>query len=393
MLIKWVERGFEGTRDIVDDTAAVTLHVLAYAGLGIRQDFEDEHKQVESPHRLTYRDALLIILRNFTLLVFLPMNWMHSKLMPQKVRRVGEACDEFKLYMKEMVEKEKLAAGRRRSDDEGDNLLSALVRASEAAAAGGGGGEKTSVGRSGLEDDEIYGNLFIYNLAGHETTANAIATAVAYLAARPQWQDWLYEEICRVAPEGDSQLQNWEYEALYPRLTRCQAVMLETLRIHGSVIFIPRITSGSGPCVLDIAGREHIIPSGTFLVTNSQALHCSQEIWGPDALQFRPSRWIKKPGVPGSEELFEPPPGAFVPWADGLRVCPGKKFAQVEFAAVMAVLFRQHRVRAQQETGESAEQTLKKLERMIDDAGITAITLQMRHPQRVALVWTKRELD
>lgn len=391
MLEKWIEYGPEGTRDVVDDTAALALHVLTYAGFGIPHDFNNEAQQmVNAPHKLTYRDALLTVLRNFTLLVLMPTNLMNSVVIPQAVRNVGEACQEFKLYMREMVEKEKATAPRR-PEAEANNLLSALVRASEAASEGQP--NKAYSGRAGLADDELYGNLFIYNMAGHETTANTLATAIAYLAAQPQWQSWVREEIRNVASESSSQLQvgAWEYGKVYPQLVRCQAVMLETLRIHGSTVFLPKSTGNSG-CALTIVGKEHNIPSGTFVVVNSQALHCDRDTWGADALDFRPSRWMKNTSqLAGQEELFEPPPGTFVGWADGPRICPGKKFSQVEFVGVMAVLFRQHQVRPKQEQGESEEQTSTKLERVIEDSGISAITLQMRHPQRVALVWTEME--
>lgn len=93
---------------------------------------------------------------------------------------------EFKLYMKKMVARERAAAAGR-SEPESNNLLSALVRAYEAAPEGYN--KSASAGNVSLVDDELYGNLFIYNLAGHESTANTLAAAIAYLAVQPRWQD------------------------------------------------------------------------------------------------------------------------------------------------------------------------------------------------------------
>jgi cytochrome P450 len=36
--------------------------------------------------------------------------------------------------------------------------------------------------------------------------------------------------------------------------------------------------------------------------------------------------------------------GSYIPWSDGARVCPGEKFAQVEFVALMAAIFKEHRI-------------------------------------------------
>ena len=389
MLTEWLKSGTQGTKDVVDDTAALALHVLTYAGFGVQYAFKDAGQKLEASHRLTYRDALLLILRNFTLLVMIPMRFMTAPIMPKHVRRVGEACNEFKLYMKEMVEREKTSA-QKRSENEASNLLSALVRASEAASRVSGD-DKATGPRGGLADDEIYGNLFIYNMAGHESTANTIATSIAYLAAAPKWQDWLHEELAHVATSHPSlQPQDWSYETTYPALKRCQAIQLETLRLHGSTVFLPKST-GNAATPLTIAGRQHLIPANTFVVTNSQALHCDPKIWGSDALVWRPDRWISNPGAPlGEEELLEPSPGSFVGWAEGPRICPGMKFSQVEFVGVIAVLFSSCTVSPKRQDGESEEGAKGRLVNMIEDSGITAITLQMRRPRDVGLVWRER---
>ena len=91
-----------------------------------------------------------------------------------------------------------------------------------------------------------------------------------------------------------------------------------------------------------------------------------------------------------SETIIEPENGTFVPWADGPRSCPGRKFAQVEFVAVMATLFREHRVRPVKLAGESAKDAQRKVLAVVDDSAISAITLQMQQPERVSLVWSKK---
>ena len=101
------------------------------------------------------------------------------------------------------------------------NLLTALVRASEEAKQS----PKEDLSGQGLTDDEIFGNIFIYNLAGHETTANTLAFAIVLLAAEPEWQEWIAEEITQVLGD-ESTPQSWKYEQSFPRLGRCLAVMV-----------------------------------------------------------------------------------------------------------------------------------------------------------------------
>jgi len=79
---------------------------------------------------------------------------------------------------------------------------------------------------------------------------------------------------------------------------------------------------------------------------NIVALSTLPRFWGSDSLTWRPDRWITKDGESmrlEDEQIYQPQYGAFIPFSSGPRVCPGKKFAQVEFVAVIARLFRRHR--------------------------------------------------
>jgi hypothetical protein len=62
----------------------------------------------------------------------------------------------------------------------------------------------------------------------------------------------------------------------------------------------------------------------------------------------------------------------------------------VEFVAAITKLFHRHEVQPVLLDGESPDQASERLVRMIDDSAMTAITLQMRRPKSVALMWRKR---
>ena len=95
------------------------------------------------------------------------------------------------------------------------------------------------------------------------------------------------------------------------------------------------------------------------------AIHTNPAYWGPDALQFRPNRFITTTSSTDEERLVQPPGANFIPWAAGPRVCPGKKFAQVEFVAVIAKLFMKHRVIARLEAGETNAMAAERLGRIL----------------------------
>ena len=119
---------------------------------------------------------------------------------------------------------------------------------------------------------------------------------------------------------------------------------------------------------------------------NLVCVHQSPEFWGPDPGVWRPERWIIKNNELGTEELLQPPYGSFVPWVAGPRVCPGKKFAQVEFVAVMASLFQNHRVLPVSQQGQTPDEASKTLREAVADSECI-LTLKMRHPEKAKVRW------
>jgi cytochrome P450 len=218
---------------------------------------------------------------------------------------VSEVITNFKSYMTEMVEEERLSVANREGDKE--SLMSVLVCAAELS-------KEDEKGRSSLTDDEIFSNLFIYNLAGCETTANTLAYAVALIATNRTVQDWIGEEIDEVfGSEGD--LKTWQYEKAFPQLKRYLALIYETLRLYGPVFFIPKYTNNASQN-LTINGQECTIPPKTYVYANSMALHSMPRYWGPDSMVWRPDRWITRPQEARGlmdEEFLEPTLGSYVP--------------------------------------------------------------------------------
>ena len=147
---------------------------------------------------------------------------------------------------------------------------------------------------------------------------------------------------------------------------------------------VPKCTGNSHqPLALD--AHHHVIPPNTYVMINMQSLHTSPLYWGADSLDWRPSRWIQKSSS-GTEHFLNPRNGSFIPWAEGPRVCPARKFAQVEFVATLMTLFRRHRVRPALLMNEDQHMAKVRVLRVINSSALV-ITLQMRDPGAVSLVW------
>jgi cytochrome P450 len=119
-------------------------------------------------------------------------------------------------------------------------------------------------------------------------------------------------------------------------------------------------------------------------------------IYWDDPLTWRPSRWISSPisefnrpqinvaTLLRQEEIITPAQGTYFPWSDGPQNCPGAKFAQVEFVAVLACLLRNHRLRILLETAESFEDGRKRVLAVTEDCD-RQLLLRMRNAEKVRL--------
>ena len=143
-----------------------------------------------------------------------------------------------------------------------------------------------------------------------------------------------------------------------------------------------------------------MIPPHTGVMPSLLAVQTHPKYW-PDPLLWQPSRWISSSLAPGCsssepglatqlrhEALFTPGKSTYFPWSDGPQNCPGAKFAQVEFVAVLACLLRDHRVGVVHEPNESFEQARKRVLATTEDCDMELL-LRMRNADTVRLAWKR----
>ena len=160
---------------------------------------------------------------------------------------------------------------------------------------------------------------------------------------------------------------------------------------------LPKYTN-QRPQTLHVGGKVISVDMDTMVVPSLLSMHTHPRYWKPDPLVWRPSRWISSSGSRGSnsnlaaqldcEELFVPAKGTYFPWSDGLQNCPGKKFAQVEFVAVIACLLQAHRTRLLCKEGEDVGAARKRILAICEDSE-HGLLLRMRNADTVRLTWTR----
>ncbi|KAK5936727.1 hypothetical protein PMZ80_010990 [Knufia obscura] len=325
--------------DVKRAVDTLTMHVLAAGIFGQDLDFNGGRQRVAAHNRksleVTQRWILqqllwIILFGNLKIPAFL------RTFLPSTIREVLETKEDYQRYMAEFAEELQYNDDKTKS---ATNLITTIIQSNDKARED----KLVATGRRMyLTDHELYANLFILNMAGFETTATTLGFTIPYLAAYPAVQRWLVEEIDSVTKERNSNL----YDEVFPQLTRMMAVMYETLRLRGALQHSFKVNPENQ--TLELSDRELVIPGNTYFGVNAASLSRDPQYWGPDSEAWRPSRWIEQDSDTGKESLKDAPEGTiFVPWTVGPRVCPGKKFSQVEFTGTILTILSRHRLEAQ----------------------------------------------
>ncbi|OSD00376.1 cytochrome P450 [Trametes coccinea BRFM310] len=217
-------------------------------------------------------------------------------------------------------------------DEKAHDLLTILLRANEDAPV-----------EDKLPEEELIAQLSSLAFVATDTTSSALILLFKRLAEHPQAQERLRAEIVTAKTQyTDGRIPYAELMSL-PYL---EAVVRETLRVDVPAQL--RMREARADAVLPLSKPIQAkdgsilnsipIPKGTVVFVAIQAANVSRDLWGPDALVWRPERWLeplpetvteaKIPGVYSNLMTF---------WGGG-RSCIGFKFAQLEIKAVLAEL-------------------------------------------------------
>src|SRR3954470_23984931 len=170
---------------------------------------------------------------------------------------------------------------------------------------------------SPMSDVELRDELMTLLVAGHETTATALAWAIERLVRHPTAMDRLVTE----AQEGGT-----EY---------AEAVCKETLRMRPVLPIVARLLKRD----VEIGG--HLLPEGVVVAPNIYLVQHREDVY-PDPRRFRPERFLEGQGGTYS----------WIPFGGGIRRCIGASFALYEMRIVLQAIARSVELRAAQPQSE-----------------------------------------
>ena len=177
----------------------------------------------------------------------------------------------------------------------------------------------------GMSDAQLRDELTTLLLAGHDTTANALAWTWLLLANHPDAEKRLHDEVDRViggrAPVPDD----------LPALEFTRQVFAEAMRLYPPAWLLGRVA------VERYETRGYVIAPGSLVVLSPWVVHRDGRYYS-DAARFIADRWTP-------EQECQRPRFAYFPFGGGSRGCMGEAFAWMEGILILATIAQRWRVR------------------------------------------------
>ncbi|CAI6100942.1 unnamed protein product [Clonostachys chloroleuca] len=188
--------------------------------------------------------------------------------------------------------------------------------------------------------EELTAEALTLLIAGSDTTNNTFCAVMNHLAANPHAMSRLQEEVDAALP-ADVIVPTHDMVKNLPYLN---SVINETLRQHSTIgLGLPRDVP---PDSEGIHFRGHYFPAGTTLSVPIYTIHHSEEIWGQDALEYRPERW---------DNATAQQKNAFIPFSTGPRACLGRNLVEMELKILAATWAKRYDVCMRQGPPEISE--------------------------------------
>jgi cytochrome P450 len=177
----------------------------------------------------------------------------------------------------------------------------------------------------GFTDEELVNQMMTFLVAGHETTATAMVWAMYLLCKHQDIQKKLRGEIRSKLPSLGSDITAADVDSCH----YLHAVCTEVLRLWAPVSLTLREAAH------DTSIQGQFVPKGTNVILAPWAINASTHLWGPDALEFKPERWLDADGKANNKGSAASN-FSFLTFLHGPRSCIGQKFAQAEFECLLA---------------------------------------------------------
>jgi cytochrome P450 len=301
--------------DVGDWASRCTLDIIGVAGLGYEfKATQGMDGKIAQQYRTVFNPSASSRALLF-LGIFLP-RWVVENLPLERNREFKAATTGIRQMCKDLIRDKKAKLANKELQDV--DILSVALESGQ------------------FSDENLVDQLMTFLAAGHETTATAMTWALYLLSRHQDVQTKLREEVRANLPSMDSDKGVSSIDI--DRLPYLNAVCSEVLRYYSPVPTTVR------QAVHDTTLLGQKIPKGTVVFLNPWVTNKDPALWGEDAAEFKPERWLNvvSSSEGGQEKTTANNNGgaesnyAFLTFLHGPRSCIGASFARAEFACLLA---------------------------------------------------------
>ncbi|XP_078151341.1 cytochrome P450 CYP72A616-like [Carex rostrata] len=236
--------------------------------------------------------------------LFLPFNWY---LPTENNRRMKQIVREVRALLMGIIAKRENAI--QNGETTKDDLLGLLLE-SNMREIGQNGKSDSSLG---MTTNDVIEECKLFYFAGQETTSVLLTWTMVVLSMHPEWQEKAREEVLQHFGKKKP-----DFDGL-SRLKIVTMILYEVLRLYSPVIMLNRQTYKT------MKLGDVTFPPGVHLTLPILFIHHDPDIWGPDATEFKPTRFVE-----GISKATKNGQLAFFPFGWGPRICIGQNFALLE---------------------------------------------------------------
>ncbi|KAH9504909.1 Cytochrome P450 2B2 [Bulinus truncatus] len=178
-----------------------------------------------------------------------------------------------------------------------------------------------------LDEENLAKNFADIIIAGTDTTTTALLWCMLYAINFQEKQEIIFQEIEKeIGLERPPSIQD------RTKLVNLNAFLAESSRLASVSAHGFTRQSSTNTTI-----KGYTIPKGSYIVPNLDSVIHDKKIWGDDAMNFKPERFID---AEGKLQI----PEQLVPFCIGRRICPGEGFANTVIFLVMSALFQRFKL-------------------------------------------------
>ncbi|WWC72890.1 uncharacterized protein I206_106854 [Kwoniella pini CBS 10737] len=320
--------------DIMSWLGKTTLDIIGLAGFSYNFNaIQDPNNELAEAYRKMFSAGMevtvgAILQAIFPIFQLIPTERMRTvRASTKKTQEIGQKLIDEKKRVIAAAHQD----GFQKQADIGNDLLSHLIKANMAS---------DLRPDQKLSDAEVLAQITTFMLAGNETSSTALTWILYSLSQHPEAQKRLREEAMEVSDERPSleTLNSLPYmEAVIKEVLRLCAPAPATMRQAMENTVIPLSTPVKGRDGKMIESVN--LPKGAMMMIPILNVNKLEQVWGPDADQFNPDRFLKSDSS-SNDISVGGVWGNLLTFLGGTRNCIGYKFALAEIKVILFVLIR-----------------------------------------------------